>query len=110
MLSRDQRLFSPSIRILLRRGKRIHTDLIDFLYQHTNEEHRFACIVSKKVEKFATGRNRTKRLVHSAIQLFVPNMKTGIHGVFIVRRKIQLSYDEVATLIRSVLEKSGVFE
>lgn len=107
MLSRDLRLLTSSIQPLLRRGIRVHTESIDLLYQKHQTERRFGCIVSKKVEKLATGRNRTKRLIYAALQTFMPKITTGIHGIFIVRKKVSSSQEDVNALVGLVLEKSG---
>ncbi len=104
MLSRDLRLPSIVIPSLLRRGIRIHTDAVDFLYQKHQTEKRFACIVSAKVEKLATGRNRTKRLVSGGLSSLIPFMSSGVHGVIVVRRKLPLLQDDVTVLLRSILE------
>lgn len=108
MLSRDLRL--PSLRIppLLRRGIRIHTESIDFLFQKHVSEKRFACIVSAKVEKLAVGRNRTKRLVFHALSVLIPSMSYGVYGVIIVRRKLPDIQAEVTQQLRSILETAHV--
>lgn len=110
MLSRDLRLLSFSIPPLLRRGIRIHTDAIDFLYQKHPTEKRFACIISSKVEKHAVERNHTKRLVHSALQVLLPDMTCGVLGAFVVRRKLPRIQEDVTTSIRAILCTAGVIQ
>jgi len=107
MLSRDQRLPSVTFPPLLRRGIRVRTDSLDFLYQKQQADKRFACIVSAKVEKLAVRRNRIRRLVHAALQSLIPVMTSGVHGIFVIRRKMSVSQDDMTTLVRLLLEKAG---
>ena len=108
MLSRDLRLSAVSIPQLLRRGMRVHTETIDFLFQKHPSEKRFACIVSAKVEKLAVGRNRTKRLVAHALYALIPSMTGGVHGVVVVRRKLSLDQTEVTALLTVILQTAHI--
>src|SRR4051812_39707389 len=48
--------------------------------------NRFAVVVSKKIEKTATGRNTIKRVLRKTFQTLLPTMGVGLDILTVVRR------------------------
>lgn len=49
---------------------------------------RFGFIISSKVHKRATKRNRAKRLLSEAVYSLIPKTKSGFEGVFLAKKAI----------------------
>ncbi|MGB9911483.1 MAG: ribonuclease P protein component [Microgenomates group bacterium] len=64
--------------------------LFNFLLLEEKENFppQFAIIVSKKIEKKASKRNRIKRILAAVIRGFLPEIKKGIRGVFLAKKEI----------------------
>lgn len=87
MLPKENRLPSPLIKTVMRRGKRIATDGLQFIFiQNTIPISRFAFIVPKSVDKRAVVRNRIRRVVREAVRLALPAIAPGWDGVFLIRK------------------------
>jgi ribonuclease P protein component len=70
---------------------------------------RFAFIVSTKIDKRATVRNRIKRLMSEAVRLSMDSIKPGIDCVVIARRElVGLSMAEVQTRLVDLFRKAGI--
>lgn len=48
----------------------------------------FAFIVSKKIDKRATARNRVRRLLSEAVWEILPRVRPGAEGVFLTKKSI----------------------
>lgn len=105
MLSSFNRLSSTDIAPLLRTGTRVRGEYIDLTYRRQQTSLRFAVIVSAKVDKRATSRNRMKRLVREALQHVIPFLHDGISGIFVVRRHLPDTAKEVEVLVLHILEQ-----
>lgn len=97
---------------LKRHGRVIPTPVFNFSYlfnQPPQAPARFGFIVSTKVDKRATVRNRTKRLIREAVRLYLKESKLeisvrGLMGVFIIRRgALAKSYEEISHWVNQVL-------
>lgn len=100
MLSSLNRLPSTDISSILRTGIRIRGDFIDLIYHEQHSPSQFAVIVSAKVDKRATRRNRMKRLVREAVQHLLPSIQEGVCGVFVVRARLPDTIEAVALIVR----------
>lgn len=49
---------------------------------------RFAFVVSKKIAKNATKRNKIRRLLAEAVYDYLTRIKTGVDGVFLIKKTI----------------------
>lgn len=96
MLPKINRLPSPEIRILMRRGKRTSNNLLE-LITNTNQlrSSRFAFIVSRSIDKRATKRNRVKRLLRQAVANLLPQIRVNL-DVIVVARSKQLLAEEAS--------------
>ena len=110
MLSRKHRLpLRSKLYRLERTGKRFHTPSATLLISQQNPPSlsRFAFVVSRRLDKRATRRNRTKRLLSQAIQQLLPEIKPGLDVVVYARKIIMTErVEDVLSEIRSLLEKS----
>lgn len=87
MLPKENRLPSPLIKTVMRRGKRIATDGLQFIFiQNTIPISRFAFIVPLGVDKRAVTRNRVRRILRESVRLLLPTIAPGWDGVFLVRK------------------------
>lgn len=74
----------------------------EFLYT------RFSVIVSKKIDKRATSRNKIKRLVRSIFEEFYKNMVKGYDILFIAKENIfKKTKKEIKEAIEKMLTKEG---
>jgi ribonuclease P protein component len=65
---------------------------------------RFACIISTKVDKRATRRNRMKRLIRASISHLLPRLQGSADYVFIVKKDISEKPEtEIETLVATLL-------
>jgi ribonuclease P protein component len=79
---------------------------MDLVYKTTSHPPRFAVVVSSKIDKRATHRNRMKRLVREAVRRQLPSIENGVDGVLIVRRRIPDSEQEVEGIMTELLKKA----
>lgn len=76
----------------------------EFLYS------RFGFVISKRVDKRATVRNRVKRRASACIESMFSRIKPGYDMVFIMKREaVEKIAKELCQTIESVLEKRGLF-
>ncbi len=103
MLSPDHRLPKEEIAAILRRGMRVHSDSIELVYKKTTHVSRFAFIVSTKIDKRATSRNRMRRTMSESVRLLLP--KTGqVDGILIAKKNFaELPQAEVEKIISRLL-------
>lgn len=117
MLPSSNRLLSKDIPLIMKTGLRIRVpgmEVIYFIHQTGTRfvPHggivlagpRFAIIVSAKVDKRATRRNRMKRLVREALQNLLPVMVEGFCAVFVVRSRLPDTGEAVRALIHNALD------
>lgn len=110
MLPATNRLPSIDVSPLLRRGARIREQSFDVVYIVKENGFRFGFVVSAKVDKRATVRNRIKRLLREAVQRMLPDLSQGIDCVIVARGKIGDSREIVETLLRKAFIKTGALQ
>jgi len=97
-----------------RKGKLHQGKFFDFLFQKSTADFcqpAFAFIVSKKIDKRATKRNRVKRLLREAVRSFLSQIQPGIKGVFLAKKEIlEKNFAEIKTEIESVFKKENLFK
>lgn len=70
---------------------------------------RFGFVVSKRVDKRATVRNRIKRLLRSCIEEKLSAITGGYDALFIVQTNIaKRSSDPLCAIIATILQKQGL--
>ncbi len=86
MLPRPNRLPSPHIRAVLRLGRRVTAGAVQLVYTRSTLDHsRFAVVVSTKVDKHATVRNRLKRLIRESLRRNFSAVPSPLDGVVFIR-------------------------
>jgi ribonuclease P protein component len=108
MLPAINRLPSTDVSPLLRHGKRIRENFFDIVYSTRETGARFGFVVSMKVDKRATGRNRIKRLLREAVQHLLPDFSRGIDCVIVARGKVGNSRETTESMLRNSFIKIGV--
>ncbi len=108
MLPTINRLPSVDVSPLLRRGTRVHEQSFDVVYIPKENGFRFGFVVSAKVDKRATARNRIKRLLREAVRSMLPELVRGVDCVIVARQSMGNSRETVEVLLRKAFVKIGV--
>lgn len=110
MLPSPYRIPSPLIRRVLAKGTRTSVQELSLVSVRTKEAvSRFAFVVSVAIDTRATGRNRMKRLLRSAVHHLLPSIAPGYDVVFLVRRRFaDRSEKEVELAVRTLLQRAGL--
>lgn len=75
------------------------------------KESRFGLIISQKVTKKATLRNKLKRRLREILRKKLPEIKKNIDGVFIALPGIEKkAFSELEEIMNKLLEKSGLLK
>ncbi len=76
-----------------------------------SQTNRFAFIVSRKISKNATIRNKIKRQLRELIKLQVNKIKKGIDGVFIVLPGFEnKNFQEIKDIINNLFKKAKLIQ
>lgn len=107
MLSKSNRLPSPEIKSVMRRGRRVTTPELTCIWcESKTSQARFAFIVSTKVDKRATMRNRIKRVLGESVRQLAPNMGFGMDVVLIARNKsLGESTEKTVKILSEILRR-----
>lgn len=97
---------------LRKRGKSFDTATLQIVVRKTeqNQPAKFVFLVPKKLDKRSTKRNRTRRLLSTAVHKLLLQVKDG-HEVMVVGRKIfkDEKLQEVLPDVEKALQKAGLF-
>jgi ribonuclease P protein component len=77
--------------------------------ENNNAYSRFGFVISKKVAKSAVDRNRTKRVIRSAIEQSLENIKGGYDMLFIITKTFDESEDPRKAVI-DILQKKNIWQ
>jgi ribonuclease P protein component len=110
MLSKQNRLSSVVIPVVIRTGKRVFTDTFQMtIVANTLPVSRFSFIVSKKTAKHAVDRNRMKRIISESIRLRLLEIKPGFDCVIVAKKNFSSSNTkDIGTLIHETLKKNNL--
>jgi ribonuclease P protein component len=108
MLPSCYRLPAPNIPLVMRRGKRIIDELFQIIVQKNEEDvNRFAYIISTKIDKRATRRNRMKRLISESIYHLLPRLCGHNDYIFVARKDFsETLQQDVEVTLSTILEKA----
>lgn len=87
MLTKQYRLPRKGIDQVKNNGHRFYSPFFTVVYlpeQETNSQ--FAFVISKKVSKKATVRNRTRRLIAGSVRELLTDLEKGYWVVFLVKK------------------------
>jgi len=109
MLSKKYRLQKDKdFDLVFKKGKNLDSEFL-FLKLRKNdlEFSRFGFILSKKISKNATARNKIKRRLREIIRKQVGNIKSGFDVAFVVKpRIIGKDYSEIKEGVEKLLKKA----
>lgn len=110
MLPRTHRLSKKdNLKYTLNKGKKINTDLFITKYKKNYLTYpRFAVILSSKVTKKTTVRNKIRRQIYESIRLYLKNnKKTAPYDIGIIcKREIAgMKHEEIKKEIGKILDK-----
>lgn len=105
MFPKPNRLPASEIRSVLRSKSRISSKEFQLIFQkNTLPASRFAVIVSNKIDKRATARNRMKRLVRESIRHLLPQLATPVDYIVFIRSNISdKTQKEVEIALRTLI-------
>jgi ribonuclease P protein component len=87
MLTKKHRLPKKKIEKVKHNGRHLNTSFFTLVYLSGRKTpSQFAFVLSKRVSKKATVRNRTKRLIAGSVREIMTDLKDGFWLVFLVRR------------------------
>jgi len=97
---------------VFKKGKALKEDFLILKYVKTESKHaKFGFIVSKKVAKKATIRNKVKRILRELIRARIPRAKKGIDAVLIGLPGIEKKeFLEVEKTIEKLFKKANIYE
>lgn len=82
---------------------------IAVLARRDKEPCRFGFVVSNKISKKATIRNRIRRVLREAARANLPRLKAGFDVIFLVKKKIlDVKTEEIGDEASSILKKAGL--
>lgn len=112
MLAKINRLPRIELKNLQARGKRFHSPLATLLVgkgSDVSSPPRFAVVVTKKLDKRATRRNRTRRLFHEVIRQLLPNINQGFNCVIYAKKILwEEKAEDIKPEIKHLLKKIGL--
>ena len=93
---------------VFRDGKKIKEDALFFQWAPNNLKiSRFGFIVSKKISKKATMRNKIKRQLRELIRKRIAVLQKGIDGVFVTRPGLEKKgFSEIEKIVIHILSKT----
>ena len=90
MLTKKRRLTKEEIKSVKDRGNFLGTPFFSLLYIKTERgslaSSKFAFVLSKKVSKKATERNRTKRILAGSVRSLIKEIQEGYLVLFLVKK------------------------
>lgn len=109
MLPQSHRLPASDIPRIMKHGTRITGNGIVLITANNETDvSRFSFIVSTKIDKRATVRNRIKRLLSESVRLLLPTITKHIDCIMIARHELMgLNQKEVGKRVMEVLKRAS---
>jgi len=97
---------------IFKRGKSAKEDFLSFKWIPNGLKiSRFGFIVSQKISKKATVRNKIKRRLREILKLNLPRLKKGIDGIFIAWPGLEeRSFYDMETSIKNIFIKTKILK
>jgi ribonuclease P protein component len=97
MLSRSNRIPSLDIPLVMKRGIRVQGRGFALIYRKRQQEpSRFAFVVSTKVDKRATVRNRMRRILSESVRLHMHALPFAMDGILLGSKEMKDVSQEAA--------------
>lgn len=96
------------IKNVFKKGRVFREDFLVFRAVNNNlGNSRFGFVVSVKVSKKATSRNKIKRRLREAVRARIKRAKTGVDGLFIAAPGIEkMGFEEIDSLVDKIFLKT----
>jgi len=105
-MKKIKRLKRKDFKEVLEKGKTIKTNYLIFKYLKQNLPYfRLGILISKKVSKKATERNKIKRRIREIVRLNLPETSDKLDMVFIVLPQIKNEFSFLKEEILKIFEK-----
>jgi len=105
-MKKIKRLKRKDFKEVLEKGKTIKTSYLVFKYLKQNLPYfRLGILISKKVSKKATERNKIKRRIREIVRLNLPEISDKLDMVFIVLPQIKNEFSFLKEEILRIFEK-----
>lgn len=97
---------------VLKEGRWITNSLLFLKWTFNNlKVSRFGFVVSKKISKKSTLRNKIKRRLREIIRRELPKIKTGIDGVFISKTGLEKKgFQQLEETVSKILTKARILK
>ncbi len=112
MLKKENRLNKvKDIENVLKNGKAFYSDSVGVkILKNSSDNNRFCIIISAKVSKKSTDRNRIRRQIKFIILESEPFFKKGFDCLIIIKRDLSLTkFSEIKNLLEYLFNKIGFF-
>jgi len=108
MLSKENRLRGYRIPVILKQGRRVHSEIASLiLIPNESQETHIGVIVPIKLSKRAVQRNRTKRLIYEVLRQNWSKMKIGFDIIVMARKLLrEEKLSDVEQPIQDLLQKA----
>jgi len=113
MLSKKNRLKKKKdFEEVLKKGKGFKEDFLVLKVKNNNlKTSRFGFIVSQKLSKKATVRNKIKRRLRECVRRVLPRIKKKVDGVIITKPGLELrDFWEIEEIINQLFKKAKLFQ
>ncbi len=111
MFSARYRINRKEFNEVKNQGKIYHSRSFSLIVFQRNdsEASRFGFVISKKVAKKASQRNKIKRVLRELVREFIPRLKGGFSCIFLVRQEV---LEKIEAKKRNILVKelAGIFK
>lgn len=112
MLSKANRITKDTdFKLLAKSGRSFYSPLFTFKALKTKEpQSRFGVVISAKISKKATERNRIKRKITEIIRFNLPKIKPGILTMILVKKTVLTkTFQEIKAETEALLKKAGYY-
>lgn len=112
MLPKKNRLLKKEFQEVFKKGKGINYPplFLKFL-KNRSKEKKFSVLVSKKISKKATQRNKIKRRLRELIRIKLERIKEGIKGILITQPGIEKkNFHQIEEILEKLFKKAKIFK
>lgn len=97
---------------VFKKGQGAREDFLFLKFTKNNlKVSRFGFVVSQKISKKATLRNKTKRRLRDAVRMKLPGIKPGFDGAWVALKGLELeSFPETKKTIDRILKKAKLLQ
>jgi len=97
---------------VFKEGKGFKEDFLYLKFKRSKfKKSRFGFVTSKKFSQKATIRNEIKRKLRELIRIKLPEIKTGIDGIIVVRPGFEINdFWELEEIINRLFRKADIFK